>query len=292
MNSPGSGSGFSGFGDFLHRRHRTSAFRDTHRVGQLVRGRILRQEAPGRAWVFINGHELLADINAEHALGRELTFRIARLTPHIVLQEISRESSGGSPLADAVHLFWGLRSKLEALLAAHSASKHPPAPDSTPDAREARARFFRSLDHSAEAALAYLHLAAMQARINELLAQRGEHRFFYTPWLVPGARDTEMLVSRGEDKTWLILGFSLPMAGSVQVRLMHKKDLAGYRLYLEDTARSQTVRTALEGLDFGDLGIQPNLLGVAPLPLESRRGILSSLLYAPDTFESVFHTRI
>jgi hypothetical protein len=91
----GQGGGFPGRGG----GGRADDFRRGHTVGQTVRGRLLRYEAPRRCWVEIDGRDLLAEIGRDASPGEYLVFRIESLTPDIVLRELSdaelRSQEGG-----------------------------------------------------------------------------------------------------------------------------------------------------------------------------------------------------
>ena len=89
------GNGAS-FGDSGARRgnERSERFRRAHRPGQKVRGTILEWRTEELAWVDIDGHGLLAQVSRHSPLGRERTFLILRLTPEIMLRELTDRPDG------------------------------------------------------------------------------------------------------------------------------------------------------------------------------------------------------
>ena len=90
------GSGSSSFESGGQRREseRSERFRKAHRAGQKVLGTIREWDDSGLAWVEIDGHRLLAQVSQDSSLGLERAFLIVRLSPDIVLKEISGKQSG------------------------------------------------------------------------------------------------------------------------------------------------------------------------------------------------------
>ena len=94
MRIRGRGSSTFGFGGERRESERSERFRKAHRAGQKVRGTILEWQSPSLAWVEIDGHKLLAQVAQDTALGLVRTFLIVKLSPDIVLKEISEKSGG------------------------------------------------------------------------------------------------------------------------------------------------------------------------------------------------------
>jgi len=94
MRIRGQGSSFSGFGGQHQESERSERFRKAHRVGQKVRGMVQEWQSPGLAWVEIDGQRLLAQVSQDASLGRERLFLVLKLTPEIVLRELSGKPSG------------------------------------------------------------------------------------------------------------------------------------------------------------------------------------------------------
>jgi len=99
MRIRGQGSSSFGFDGQRQNSQRSERFRRAHRAGQKVKGTILEWHSPGLAWVDIDGHRLLAQVSQDSALGLERLFLIARLTPDIILREIT---NGGATKLDIV----------------------------------------------------------------------------------------------------------------------------------------------------------------------------------------------
>lgn len=94
MRIRGQGSSFSGFGGQRQESERSERFRKAHRVGQKVRGTVQEWQSPGLAWVEIDGQRLLAQVSQDASLGRERLFLVLKLSPEIVLRELSGKPSG------------------------------------------------------------------------------------------------------------------------------------------------------------------------------------------------------
>ncbi|MFZ5427221.1 MAG: hypothetical protein ACOZEN_09605 [Thermodesulfobacteriota bacterium] len=93
MRIRGQGSSF-GSGGQRQESQRSERFRRAHRAGQKVKGTILDWHSPGLAWVDIEGHRLLAQVSQDSAMGLERLFLIVRLTPDIVLRELTGKPQG------------------------------------------------------------------------------------------------------------------------------------------------------------------------------------------------------
>ena len=94
MRINGQGGSFPGQDGPRQDSRRSKRFRQGHRPGQKVRGRILEWREDDLAWVEIDGHGLLAQLSRDSALGLERTFLILRLEPEIVLREITSSETG------------------------------------------------------------------------------------------------------------------------------------------------------------------------------------------------------
>lgn len=94
MRIRGQGSSSTGFGGQRQDSERSERFRRGHRAGQKVQGRIVEWEAPGLAWVEIDGQRLLAQVSQDSELGLIRRFLILKLSPEIVLKEITKRTGG------------------------------------------------------------------------------------------------------------------------------------------------------------------------------------------------------
>jgi hypothetical protein len=83
---------WSSSSDFAARQ--LEIFRNRHRPGQKVKGRIVGYQGSKMAWVRIQGLDLLAQVYSRPVENQEVVFRIERLQPQVVLKEQSTDSSG------------------------------------------------------------------------------------------------------------------------------------------------------------------------------------------------------
>lgn len=94
MRIHGQNSSSAGFGGHKQDSERSERFRRGHRVGQKVQGRIVEWENQELAWVEIDGQRLLAQVNHDSALGLTRQFLVLKLSPEIVLKEITGRAKG------------------------------------------------------------------------------------------------------------------------------------------------------------------------------------------------------
>lgn len=246
---------------------RQQAFRRRHRVGQRLRARLLRLEAPGLAWVSIDGQELLARIAQVPPPGSPLVFLIQALEPEIQLKDVTPAFQPATPLAARVASFAASRARFEAL------RPHPcPAPgNGDPDAR-----FLSALAAPSEAGSAFLRTAEAAGLLARELSSAGAGRFLWLPWLPAEATEHELLLTQTPGGlTEARLGFRHEQAGRVQVRVLYKPPRAGFRYLLE---RLEQASAALLSRDWKGDGVLAECLGLERLGTEDRGGVLAGRL--------------
>lgn len=255
------------------RKARTEAFRKAHRVGQQVRGTMIRWEGPGLGWVEIAGHWLLAALGGQAAPGQVLDFEITQLAPDIVLRQLGQPGAGAEGgVAAACHELSMARARLEDSDVWRQAA-----------ALGGREEFLQALADDPEALDKIAQVAALQEEVNEGLG--GRARFGYAPWLIPGARRVELLVLSGSgpetDNPDMLLGLEMPNLGAARLHLTHTETGEAFWLYLE---RMELRRRFLDFLETqAELLDGLACLGVLPLPPEGCAGVLGELarLLAP-----------
>lgn len=276
IGNPGGGQGgFSGFG---RRRDRTADFRKRYRVGDTVRGRLARWESDGLAWVTIDDQPLLTQIHSRHEPGTWLTFEVQQVAPEILLREKRGGGGGGEGgRAGLLQEYNAARTHFESVGFGLLRSLSPRG--SSPGQR--RAALFEALSSAEDAVReAYVQVMARNALINARLAPGGPARFFYQPWLLPSARQVELLVRTGptaKGKTPLmesVLGLELPRLGQVQIRSLGRGGEFGCRIYVARTSQARKILRflsahAVPGAD---------LLGVEALPKFAHAGLLAELM--------------
>ena len=253
---------------------RSQAFRQTHQVGDVVQGLVLRMVGPGHCWIEIDGQRLLASVNGTYAQGATLAFRILELSPHIMLEHLKGQR-GASPLAPTVHEIISLRAGFEARLAALSGWQRR----DTPGGR--KRAFFASLAGDDDALFAWSRLLVAQASLNHLLASRGV-LFMYMPWLLPDAREHECVATGPPpdgDGLWeAVYGFITPQAGRCRLHLYAKPPRSSFRIYAEDVSAIAPVADRIHALAEQTAGPGAEFIGVRPLPPQPAAGLLAPWL--------------
>lgn len=274
------GSGFGqGQGSGKKERDRAAAFRNKHRVGERVKGTLIKRETKGLAWILIDGHHLLANIETDSEPGSALNFMVLSLYPEIVLKALPPGgASTGYLMAGSIQEFGLVRSKFESFSAMNLSEES--IIGQSPEER--RKSFLRAVAADTNLSALYLQLCAHQLSINANLAPNGPTRFFYLPWLMPGARGLEALLKREEKEDGVFMefvcGFELPRIGPGQIRILYKKPRAGFRVFL---ARPENIRKFMDYIKSTSLDGLPadaQCLGVEKLPKYAHGGTMRELL--------------
>ncbi|MDD4951098.1 MAG: hypothetical protein PHV85_00985 [Desulfovibrionaceae bacterium] len=262
------------------RQRRGAAFRNRHRVGDRVQGRVLGWEGPGLAWVSIDNQPLLARIGSRPAPGSVMHFRVTALYPEIVLQELGAGPGRGSALLAVMQDFGLARARFEA--AAREILGQNAA---LPEAEGRRKALSRALAQEPDTAGLYLEVARCAALVDSALAGAGQGRFSYPPWLMPGAGRQELVARRAADRgpdkgpplVELILGFELDGLGAGQIRLLSRGGEAGFRVLLERPDQASALLKFL-GAQGPGLTRRSTCLGVDRLPESAHGGVLPEIL--------------
>ncbi len=260
-------------------QERARAFRNSHHVGDVVRGRLTGWEDQGLAWMRLDGQPLLARLPEDTPVGAKLSFVITALTPEIVLKLLPGQT-GGSSRGDLAAAFVSARAAFESAAKAALSADAPMTEDRLPAWRD-------QVAGDAELTGLLARTLACLDRINRTLPDNA--RLTYPAWLAPWGRDLEMLVRRKErpdepDFLDLLLAGSLPGCGAFQVRLMALGDkdsmrasvrvLAERREALADRAKG-LARTVAEI----ETGLDASWLGLEPLPKARHGGALVELAW-------------
>lgn len=257
----GYGPGLGGGGQ---PRQRADQFRARHRIGERLRGRILRHEPGGLTVVEVDGQELLARLEVLAEPGDALNFVVRALLPEIHLQALQGESASVDP-PGLLQQFRTARHAFETRAAQHLAA----LPFTLPPSAVATPAFLAllALDESFDA----LHGEA-QARLASLdqnLARPLGRRAFYLPWAAPGLSQCEaMLAPSGE-------GFDLAASGRMErygvfeLRLLGSRGQHRLRLWLERRDRAEELaalaREALAKAGCGTAGFSVGRIS-SPVP--------------------------
>lgn len=294
MQISGYGSGFSR--PDRRRRDRARLFRRDRRIGERLRGTLLRRVNETLSWVAIDGHELLAYVTTPHEPGEPLYFEVVRLDPEIVLREMVPDTVEGTP-ADIIPMAWlTARESFEA----HTAPLRRSLTDD-PDPESRRRRFFQGVAEDSGTLLRYAELLDLLAAVNSMLDALPDETAVlrYVPWLLPESGGQDLLIRVRDDRNAdAALGFRLDRIGAGQVRILCRDGRTGYRLFLErvqfaDDMDALFTEPILHAILPGSGPAPLAYLGagrLAPAPL----GILSSVFrnVTPEGLSRRINTRI
>ncbi|MFW5721755.1 MAG: hypothetical protein ACOCWT_00520 [Desulfohalobiaceae bacterium] len=237
---------------------RSEYFRNRHRPGDRVRGTILGYDAPGLAWVEIEGHHLLARIGSGGLAGERRFFRIVTLYPDIVLKDLSGSHKADCDLRHLLGEFRGLRDRFES---------NPAAPGTTlPSLQGSKASQCRAKPHHPLLKDIRQHLR----RMNQCLG-REKGRVVHLPWLLPQARQQEgVLTGRaytnpGAEGFELEYGLYLGPFGAVVLRVYGRRGEWSYRALLQRDRHLDRLRTILDKTLASITGHAASCLGLARL---------------------------
>lgn len=276
MRIRNSGTGFGGFGGG---ESRSDSFRKKHKLGQKVRGKLLKRISDDMAWVSIDGDKLLAQIQPAHQEDAHLTFIVKQLTPDIILKEVFEFSSGSANALGMANNFDTARTLFE--------NKFRPV-QHTLNAANATSRLgkFLELLASIPALHANFKDAVICAQtISAHLETTKTGRMLYQPWLVPeGRRQTTFIRSFTKQDTnpliETIVEFEHSKWGLVQVEFLYKRPKVGYKLKLQNPAQSDSLLHYLTARSYSGLTTKIECLGVKKLPQNKHGGILSELIFS------------
>lgn len=264
-------SGYGTGGGYGGRKDRREAFRRKHAVGQRVTGTFVRRQSASLAWVEIDGQVLLAELGGDPQPGQRLFFVIERLVPEIVLKEIVPGKEGGGLVA-LVHAFWKQRQVFERLFL--------PAAETLSAERRLeprKKRFKELLREDGAMGQAFEALGQRQQRLNMWLRDREGGRVLLAPWLLPQARDQELLALHGKELMEAGFSFVLPKMGHCELHVLFRPPHGRYQLLLEHPGQVPHVRESLAGILGEALGARLDSGDVAPLP-PGRGSLLGELL--------------
>ncbi|MFH1913084.1 MAG: hypothetical protein ABIK45_02255 [Pseudomonadota bacterium] len=272
------GSGPFDFGGGNERR--STQFRRGRHPGQKVRGTLVKWVSESMAWVLIDGHHLLAQLQTRPPEGAQLLFLITRLEPDIVLRELAGVPGTGNPVGDglaAAKSFETARTLFENRLRQHTTDLTAKSPLLRP------ARFITLLTKEPALFAAYTDALVCAGRIN-LLAGPSSGLVAYQPWLAPRSR-RQLTCARhvgasANDLTEIIVECETHALGLVRIEFLHKGESVGYKVKVQRPARGESLKRLLRDTVPATAGIQAQCLGVTKLPANEHGGLLAALLFS------------
>jgi len=271
MRIKGSGSGFSGFNGGS--KDRSDSFRHGRRPGQKVRGILIKWVTKDRAWVRIDGHDLLAQLNSAPPVGTQLTFIIKQLNPDIMLKEIFEVSTAGSNALGMASSFENARTLFENSIRPHCAEL-----ETTPQ-NERLSAFVRQLAKSNNLFATFQDAATCVLSINSNIDTTKSGQLYYQPWLVPAGRRHITLVRRRNDLIESILECELGHFGMIRAEFLHKDSDTGYRLKIQNMGKAAELKKYLNSRKHPWISSDIECLGISKLPQSGHGGIMAELMF-------------
>lgn len=274
MRIRGSGSGFGGFFGFGGGGgSRSDSFKQGRKPGQKVRGKLLKWVSDNMAWVEIEGHKLLAQLNSRHQVGAILTFVIKQLEPDIVLKEVFDVGSVGTNALTLASSFEAARTLFENNLRPHiddiaSSTDH-----------NRLSAFIKAVSNDEKLLTSYLDTIGCIHSVNHHV--EGSHAtLLYQPWIIPTARRHISLVRTSRSGvTESITEFDLSNLGMVRIEFLHKGSEVGFKLKLQNTAKADELKRYLFSRDYSSLTATTQCLGISKLPQSGHGGILAETMF-------------
>ena len=272
MRIRNSGSGFSGFRD----ESRSSAFRHGRRPGQKVRGKLLKWVSEDMAWVEIEGHKLLAQLQSRPPIGSLLTFVIKQLKPEIVLKELYESSPVAASALSLASSFEAARTLFENKFRPYVPGLSAESPDNRVPA------FITLLDGDRKLLAAYMDVLNCAHDITHQFGSAKGHILLYQPWLLPEGRRVATVIRSSPDAddsrlSAALVEFEASPFGLARVEFLHKHGETGYRLKLQHPDMKSSLETYLDR----NARVTENArcLGIDKLRQREHGGILAELMF-------------
>lgn len=277
MRIRSSGSGSSGFGGG---GSRSDSFKQGRRPGQKVRGTLIKWISNNMAWVNIEGHKLLAQLQSTPPEGAQLTFLIKQIHPDIVLKEIFEISSAGASAIGLANNFDTSRTLFENQFRqyAHNLDKTPYS--------DRLIAFTDLLTLDRKLFASFIDTFSCMQNINSHIDTAKSGHLLFQPWLLPEGR-RHISISRGAQKSTenpqlsqSIMECELGNFGMIRVEFLYKHPDTGYRVKLQHIAKAEKLKQYLSSRSHQELSGTIECLGVGKLPPTGHGGILAELMFA------------
>ncbi|MBI9111523.1 hypothetical protein [Maridesulfovibrio ferrireducens] len=255
---------------------RATAFQKKYRVGEILKGRLLKWERQTLGWVEINSQTLLADISSSPVPGDTLAFIVHQLYPDIILKEIdpndiSAEGQFLNPV-DITRQFVTKRAAFEAQSRTVINKFYRQAEATCPDKAES---FLKIIESDTQSTILLFETLKCVSLLNSSLKTATLH---YMPWLMPIALNQEIVLKIKKDEQnpdnsfyELFYAFDLSPSSPMRFKIMYKKPQCGFKLLADSQGTSLLLSSKLKE-SF------PEYLGIEKIPAYFAGGFLSDLL--------------
>jgi len=270
MHTHDSVFGFLGFGG--RDRDRSNAFKKRRRKGQKVRGTLLKRATDKTAWVNIDGHKLLAQIQSNIPEGARLTFIIKQLEPDVILKSVFEPSQAGVSALSLIRSFDTARTLFENTFRPHAAIFTQMA------SVRRKALFTQLLIEHKELRLAYLDAVTCLKDINNSIpAESGT--LSYNPWRIPNGQRHVCLAKNNADLFEALCEFELTGIGMARSVFYSNNDQISFKLMLQHRSKARDLLRYLESRDRNLLPNSIECLEIAQLPQRDHGGIIAQLMF-------------
>lgn len=271
MRIRGSGKDTGGFGGGWSR---SDSFKRKHRLGQKVRGILLKNVADNMAWVEINGDRLLAQLEITHPEGSRLIFVIKQLTPHIILKELSGRQSGTTGTLGLVKGFDTARTLFEGRF-------RPTFKKAQPTEMPLSFIGFMTLVVRDSDLHARYRDAANCAKVLSVSLGDDNSRFLYQPWLAPDSRRQVTFIRSNPTSglTETIVEFDHSKMGLIRTDFLGKDSQTICKLKVQNMAHGKQLLRYLSSRKHPELDVEIENIGLSKLSQRNHGGIIAELLF-------------
>ena len=223
--------------------NRGAIFKRKVKVGQLLKGRMLRIEQDGFAWVLIGDMELLAQVETMPKTGQWLEFLVLSLEPSILLRQLQQgaDPRGSIFLRDYIRSYLTERDKLDTMLA-YSLWDSLNITDGEPFTAY-RTALIKFLTQSPTALDQFTRVMRLHSSVQKMVTTSKHGTFHYMPWLMPSAKGVELLISTPENNICTVTA-GVILHGAQHVLTVGQMNLSAdpvsfaYRLLLDKNCKA------------------------------------------------------
>ncbi|NDV20590.1 hypothetical protein GO013_14355 [Pseudodesulfovibrio sp. JC047] len=272
MRIKGYGMSSGGFGD----GNRSESFKKRHRIGQKIRGTVIKNIANGMAWVDLNGDRLLAQVATSHREGSTLFFQITALHPKIMLKELTDGHSGSSAPLGLATTFDTARILFEKQFKPEQRSL------SQKNFFLQRNEFLHILTGNKELYTRYMDAVRCASTISTTLEPTGRGQVFYQPWLAPLCHRQVTVITQPKQSTSLrkiLVEFDHAKMGMVCIEFLLKTPTLACTLKMQRPQHGAALKRYLSSKTYGGSTLKLHNISVAKLPQNAHGGIITALLF-------------
>lgn len=278
MQISGPGSGSFDSGDGRGSRSRSASFKKGRRIGQKVRGTLIKWVSEDMAWVNIDGHRLLAQLQSRPPVGARLTFVIKQLQPNIILKELYEVPESAANTISMANDFDTARTLFENQFRPHAKLMLNAPPEQRQKTFVSLLRDNTKIMSSFLDAVACLHSIQIHIGIDKGMLH-------YSPWMAPTARRhvgllrKPVTMSDGNLMTEAIEECEYTSLGMVRAEFLQGEEGTSYRLKVQHVKHSNDLKRYLTTRNHQWISGKLKYLGTAKLPRGKHGGLIAELVF-------------